>query len=91
MDGPGSLTDSLAESTQVEDMDRLEKDPMGRTCVEGISQLGEDLVGGGWMECAVVILGIYCVFKLGAVSPLFTTLKLGYGISCEKDYKILSI
>lgn len=60
MDGPGSLTDSLAESAQIEDTDRLEKDSMGRTCVEGVSQLGEDLVGGGWMECAVVILGIYC-------------------------------
>lgn len=91
MDGPGSLTDSLAESAQIEDTDRLEKDSMGRTCVEGVSQLGEDLVGGGWMECTVVILGIYYVFKFGAVNPVFTTLKLGCGISCEKDYKILSI
>ena len=69
MDGPGSLTDSLAESAQVKDTDRLEKDPMGRTCVEGISQLREDLVGGGWMECAVVILGIYCVFTLVGGAP----------------------
>lgn len=34
VDGPASLADSLAESAQVEDTDRLEEDLMGSTCVE---------------------------------------------------------
>ena len=85
VDGPGSLADSLAESAQVGNTDRLEEDPMGRTFVEGVPQPREDLVGGGWMECAVVIPGIYDVFKLGAANPVFTTLNVGCGISCQKD------